>query len=264
MEKLGVWLRQTREAQGSTLKDVEEATHIRARFVKMLETGQFSALPGGEVQARGFLRLYARYLDLPPNEVLSRYQAELDSAAEGAKLARRPAPAGAQRQGPPPPPSPARTRLLLIGTIVLVVLAMAAAATALLLNADGGGQEATATPPATATLASVQSPLQTPAPPAAATPTFAPDPEGEVTLTLEATEHVWVSVSVDGVVAFEGILAPGQTESWTGQEIVAADAGNGAGLLASVNGQPQGRLGGRGEVSTRAWSPDGEVSAPSP
>ena len=80
METLGLWLRQTREATGSTLEEAEIATCIRPRFLEALEASDFSAFPGGEVQVRGFLRIYARYLDLSPDEVLARYDIERHGA----------------------------------------------------------------------------------------------------------------------------------------------------------------------------------------
>ena len=55
METLGVWLRQTREAQGSSLEEVEAETRIRPRFLEALEQGDYGVFPGGTVQIRGFL-----------------------------------------------------------------------------------------------------------------------------------------------------------------------------------------------------------------
>ncbi|GAF79773.1 unnamed protein product, partial [marine sediment metagenome] len=77
METLGVWLCQTREARGNTLREAETATRIRVRFLEALEAGDFVVFPGGEVQIHGFLRIYARYLGLPPDEVLARYNTEI-------------------------------------------------------------------------------------------------------------------------------------------------------------------------------------------
>ena len=71
METLGAWLCRTREAKESTLEEAESATRIRARFLEALEKGDLAAFPGGDVQIRGFLRIYAHYLDLPLDEVLS-------------------------------------------------------------------------------------------------------------------------------------------------------------------------------------------------
>ena len=69
-------------------------------------------------------------------------------------------------------------------------------------------------------------------------------------------------VTVDGLTAFEGVMAPGQPQSWSGDEQVIVDTGNGAGLLVAINDQPQGVVGGRGQVSSRAWGPSGEINAP--
>ncbi|MGD2178634.1 MAG: helix-turn-helix domain-containing protein, partial [Anaerolineae bacterium] len=77
MEKLGRSLYEAREAKGSTLEEAEAATCIRAQFLGLLEAGDFAAFPGGDVQVRGFLRVYARYLDLSPEEVVRRYSAEV-------------------------------------------------------------------------------------------------------------------------------------------------------------------------------------------
>jgi cytoskeletal protein RodZ len=77
VEKLGRWLRSAREAKGSTLEQAEAATRIRAQFLELLEAGDFAAFPGGDVQVRGFLRIYARYLDLSPREAVKRYDAEV-------------------------------------------------------------------------------------------------------------------------------------------------------------------------------------------
>lgn len=77
MQKLGRLLRETREVQGITLEEAADATRIRAQFLELLEAGDFAAFPGGDVQVRGFLRIYARHLDLSAEEVLGRYSAEV-------------------------------------------------------------------------------------------------------------------------------------------------------------------------------------------
>ncbi len=74
MQKLGRLLRETREARHVGLEEAADATRIRAEFLELLEAGDFAALPGGDVQIRGFLRIYARYLDLSADDVLSLYR----------------------------------------------------------------------------------------------------------------------------------------------------------------------------------------------
>jgi hypothetical protein len=95
--------------------------------------------------------------------------------------------------------------------------------------------------------------------PAAVTPTFDVS-TGSVQLTLEATEHVWVRVTVDGVNVREGILQPGTPETWQGTQQIVLETANGAGLRALVNGQPFENLGQRGQPITLAWGPSGPAT----
>lgn len=71
LQSLGEWLRQAREAQGYSLAEVEETTRIRQKYLAALEAGQWDAVPS-EVIGRGFLRNYARFLGLDPQEALTR------------------------------------------------------------------------------------------------------------------------------------------------------------------------------------------------
>ena len=272
MKTLGAWLRQVREAKGSTLKEAEAATRIRSRFLEALEAGDFAAFPGGDVQIRGFLHLYARYLDLPEDEVLTRYKSgDGGGTPSGAPVGIQPAPpprsvASSATLGHPPVPAPRprRTNLetLMIAGILLIILVVAAVGAVTIISRTSS-EEAPATPTATTAAEAALSPTEQTTTSPLVTPTFPANPEGGVTLTLEATEHVWVQVLSDGAIVFEGMLSPEQTQTWPGQEMVIVDTGNGAGLQVTVNGQPQGTMGGRGQLCSRAWGPGGEIAVPS-
>jgi len=265
MEMLGVWLRQTREARGDSLQEAEAATRIRVRFLGMLEAGDFAAFPGGEVQVRGFLCIYARYLGLSPDEALARYDAEVhgvEAIAPATALAEMPPVSPARSAGGPAAFEPrsipvftSRPRwmslqtLMVVGIVLIVLLAVVTAV--VYFVGQGAGERAVAT---ATTIASDEAVLLMPTEIPVLltpTPTFAANPEGGVTLALEATEHVWVRVLADGQTVFEGLMAPGQVGSWLGQEVAIVDTGNGTGLLVTVNGQLQGVVGGRGQVCTR-------------
>ncbi|MFQ6101495.1 MAG: helix-turn-helix domain-containing protein [Anaerolineae bacterium] len=276
METVGAWLRRARETRGSTLKEAEAATRIRARFLEALEAGDFALFPGGDVQIRGFLRIYARYLDLPQDEVLARYKSEIlgvQAALPGVSVETQSAspahpdagPAALEPPGVPiPTPRPRWVRLetVMVATIVLIALLVAVAGVGTIMSRNSGEQAVTA-PTATAPAEVVLPPTATLASPIV-TPTFPANPEGGVALTLQATEHVWVRVSTDGSVVFEGMLASQQIETWSGQNMIIVDTGNGAGLLVTVNGQPQGAMCGRAQLCSRAWGPSGETAVPSP
>ncbi|MCL6595574.1 MAG: DUF4115 domain-containing protein [Firmicutes bacterium] len=67
---VGRALRECREAFGRSLADVAESTRIRESYLKALEEGDYTAFPG-EFWARLFLRSYAQYLGLPPEELIA-------------------------------------------------------------------------------------------------------------------------------------------------------------------------------------------------
>ncbi|MCC6453496.1 MAG: helix-turn-helix domain-containing protein [Caldilineaceae bacterium] len=70
-------LRERREAMGVTLAEVEVATRIRQKYLSALEAEDWHLLPG-EVVGRGFLRNYADYLGLDPQEIMDRRRAITD------------------------------------------------------------------------------------------------------------------------------------------------------------------------------------------
>jgi cytoskeleton protein RodZ len=275
METLGEWLRRTREAKETAIEEAESDTRIRSRFLEALEAGDFAVFPGGEVQVRGFLRIYARYLGLSPDQVLAHYDKEIRGikvaplAATGEAQPVSSDPSSAQpaqsrpRSAPAPTYQPRRANLLTLIIVSVASIALITTVVVAFIVTRDDDERAPATPASTAVAESGSSSTATPTRSApAVTPTFPINPEGGVTLTLEATEHVWVHVMQDGQTVFRGLLASGQVETWSGQQVISVNTGNGAGLLVTVNGQPQGRMCGRAEVCTRAWGAIGEVILP--
>ena len=59
-----------RERKGVDLYRAERDTKIRARYLAALERGDYKELPGA-VYTKGFLRNYALYLGLDPDDVCS-------------------------------------------------------------------------------------------------------------------------------------------------------------------------------------------------
>jgi cytoskeletal protein RodZ len=73
--RLGDALRLQREAMGVTMDQAAEDTRIREKFLQAIESGDYQSLPGS-VYTKGFLRNYAEYLSLDPEEMLALYTGE--------------------------------------------------------------------------------------------------------------------------------------------------------------------------------------------
>ena len=68
-----------RERKGVDLYRAERETKIRSHYLEALERGDYRELPGA-VYTKGFLRNYALYLDLDPEDVLRQWKRERGDA----------------------------------------------------------------------------------------------------------------------------------------------------------------------------------------
>ncbi|MBX3063706.1 MAG: DUF4115 domain-containing protein [Anaerolineae bacterium] len=71
-ELLGNELREARQRLNLTLLQAEKQTRIRVKYLEALENGNYGALPSA-VHARGFLRSYARFLNLDGDLSVARF-----------------------------------------------------------------------------------------------------------------------------------------------------------------------------------------------
>ncbi len=74
-EKLSEYLKRERELRGISLDEISEGTKISKRLLIYMESGKWDELPG-EVFIKGFLKSYAEFIGLTPEEILLRYQEE--------------------------------------------------------------------------------------------------------------------------------------------------------------------------------------------
>jgi hypothetical protein len=273
MIDLGNELQTAREEQEISLSEAETATRIKQRYLKALEMNDWAALPTA-VQARGFLRNYATFLGLSEDEIMAKFS-QVSRSSEislpAAPAADTPVPTTGEDGVVFRPRDIAIERMglpgwvssdILIGIALAIVVALLGFAVLSLAsgNPNEEGAAITGTPPGAADVAT-QAPGATAdaIEPGEVTPTFDAS-AGQIALQLQATEHVWVRVRVDGAQVLEGILAPGAPQTWQGTEQIVLETANGAGLQVTVNGQPQGQLGQRGEAVILAWGPDGPIT----
>lgn len=163
--EMGRLLRERRLARGLSLGDAEHTTRINRLYLEALEGARFEVIPA-PVYARGFMRSYARYLGLDPEEAVAAIPSDLPRPA-----GLEPMP-GMRRTAPPALPAlPAMNAPVLAGIVAVVVLAAIALFVLPRLGGDDapdegltviqtptpgamsiGGAPATGTPAATATV----------------------------------------------------------------------------------------------------------------
>jgi len=104
-ESIGQQLKKARLARNLTLEQVVEATRIRAYYLEAIEDDNFEVLPS-PVQARGFLRLYADFLDRSLDELIEKQAGAVPeilqkAPANGQTAPGNPAPVAAAEPGAP-------------------------------------------------------------------------------------------------------------------------------------------------------------------
>lgn len=96
-ENIGLQLRQARERRELSLEQVSSATHIRLHYLQAIEAGELESIPSA-VQARGFVRAYASYLGIDPDNMLSSLDKQMEvveqTTAEDAPVAAEDKPTG--------------------------------------------------------------------------------------------------------------------------------------------------------------------------
>jgi transcriptional regulator with XRE-family HTH domain len=282
-ELIGERLREAREARELTLGETERATRIRARHLEALEQGDYSGMT--PVQAQGFLRNYARFLGLDFDLLL----AEIAEDKGRAWRLRTLLPAGSRetpepqtgRSLPHPVPPAARppayrprmrrARRGFLGNILIVVIAGAVVVALIigvtqLFNMLANSETRSDTdfigsPSAPSEGEAVFSPGQTTTPADLLTPSpgFTPPTltGTGVTVMIEIMQRTWIRITVDGAVAYESMANEGEILNFTAQQSIGVRANNAAGLKLTVNNQPQGILGGRGELFDQTFTLEG-------
>lgn len=77
MVRAGERLYEERIKRGLALEEVSKATKIRSSFLTYIEKGEYKKLPSG-TYAHGFVRNYAKFLELPEHELLALFKREYD------------------------------------------------------------------------------------------------------------------------------------------------------------------------------------------
>lgn len=276
--ELGDTLRQRRELLSLSIEDIHEQIHIRKKFLTAMEKGDFNQLPS-PVQARGMLSNYADFLDLNVDEILLQY-------ADGLQMQRLEKADAPPSQNPENTITLSKTRLKLRNFFSLDLLMIAALIIGFavfviwgvnrILSVNTPGVSSTELPEVADILLATSSPTpgelvtqdeqaanleQTgAAAPEEATPIFTPFPNNSpVNVVIIPRQRAWVRVIVDGEIAFEGRMLPGDAYDYSGEETLEILTGSAGALQVYFNEQDIGAPGLVGQVINLIFTEDGLI-----
>ena len=210
----GSWLRQQREIRGISLREIANVSKISIRYLEALEASRFNVLPAA-VFAKGFLRQYASYVGLDPDEVVNFYLVAQKEAEPEEDLV-----------------SPSSSRMhssthwayglfLTVGIVLLFGLAA-------LVGFVAERRSPEAEPPPTAA------------------PVFAPPPpqlvveesrRAPLVVTLDFVQDCWVEALVDGENRVSELRVQGESLQLDAEETITLTLGNAPGVRIEVNGE---------------------------
>lgn len=141
--QIGNVLRKARDRRKVELSEVEDATKIRLRFLRAIESEEWDVLPGG-VYTRAFIRTYATFLGLDGERLAEDFRNSVEVApVERPPEAGPTAPQASRRRLPRRRPVPS-AGWLVIGAVIAIA---AIAILALPGGGNGGeGQDVSGTP----------------------------------------------------------------------------------------------------------------------
>ncbi|HKB72197.1 MAG TPA: RodZ domain-containing protein [Thermoanaerobaculia bacterium] len=257
----GEELKRHRLLREVSLESIAAATKISARHLQALERGDFGKLPA-PVFTRGFIRAYAAFLGLDPEEMVNAYLSEV--GASGARSHAGSAAGSASRK-----PS---VRAVVLGVVAAAVAVLIAAGVWRYVRRPRPEEpKALSLPPVALSPHIRQVPPSTgasPAPPAADAPSStsapvsaapvsatvvpaaagAPPVAEPLTLALSTREECWMEIFADDRLLFSGTLRGGEARTFEARRSFRLTAGNAGAVRVTVNGRALPPLGQEGEV----------------
>ena len=269
---MGKILKQKREELGEELRDISLVVRIRTTYLKAIEEENFEKLPA-EVYAKGYIREYARYLNVPFADAVSAYQQYLeDSRDKLAALSYNPVGSYASKCYVPSTSKPSlflpKLFILCISVAILFGIYVFVRDNWQVMGRD--------------TVAEMPKPMQPPAETLVAQPHAQADHQSmpaeqsipqsasaqdsasvssnkadaakpqtvkpKYNLVVSATDQVWLEINSDDKTRNDIIMNAGETQSFRADGKFKIKIGNAAGVRFSFNGREIGPLGAKGEV----------------
>lgn len=256
MQTVGELLRAERLKKDLSIKDVESAISIRALYLNAIEEGNYGVIPG-EVYVKGFIRNYATFLGLDPQQVMEIYRQNKGQITENV-------PESSQQEEQPAPKPPQSGNALFKWLGIAVVAAGIVAGVAWW---SSGNQNPVPTPPPQSAAPKQPEPItqqpvtqqpitQQPGPnPTSSTQSVVPaKPAAKVIVSAKYNSQCWTQIIADGKQIYEGIPKRGESLTWEAVSNLTAKFGNAGAVDIVYNGNSVGKIGGNGEVIVKTFT----------
>ena len=290
----GDTLKEARIDRHLGIKDVEQATSIRAIYIEAIENGEYDKLPG-EVYAKGFIKNYANFLKLDGDALVREFINEIapqpidvegnaDDKKKVPEVKTAPFANGGhlkiteiespkikvagRRAESSSSSSSSGGNFIIAATVMIAAIAGGAwylltseGFTAKTAEVEQVTREVAVEQPAEKKPEKVDAPVAVKAPVSgtaqATTPAATAEntvPANDVNVQAVFTDQCWTRVTVDGAIVYEGMVNAGQTLNWQGKNSVKVRVGNAGGVSFTKNGQNMGVAGNRGAVVEKTFN----------
>lgn len=240
MESFGKYLKRERELRGISLDEISRATKIRKSILEAIEADCIEDLPS-EIFVVGFIKAYARYIGLDPEDVVMRYRSF--HTQEGDSKETEPEEEDTARKEP-------YYVVKLVALILLIIAGIGILAYRNIMRETSEGNITKATPSSIIKEEYQESKVSSPQESGKIDQS---SEKGEtkaetLKLTIEAVEKTWVRVAVDGSSPADALLEPGDVIIKHAKNGFLLIVGNAGGVKISLNDVPQPPLGRKGEI----------------
>jgi cytoskeleton protein RodZ len=267
----GAILKRCREYHELTLEEAEESTKIGANYLLALEEDQISQF-SSLAYLKGFLRIYATYLGLNPDDMIRLYEKLYSTGNCGVDHTSRTA-----GVGDPPPRKKFPLQKLVMPAVILVLILI----TATIINRPSSqpvrqNQPASAAAPSSPPIQQARSSARPsgPAkisddaiieqkrsdslPPAQnGTQKSLPDSTRGFVVRLKVTQSGTLKVTIDGSTSQDYDLVVGDSIEWKADRTISLELSNAGGVEAELNGRQLKLFGQSGKPATVVLDSEG-------
>lgn len=266
MDRIATRLRQERERQGLTVRDVSVVTKIREPYIEAIERGRYDVLPA--VYVRSFVKTLAGSLGIPDNEIKQLMAAVFENDDDAIRLPRftqeTSASSGLEqtvtrateamsntvtkateamgssmrkiRALQPPVFLADRPRFIMMAAMVAALAIVVVFVWLLASGGEDDGQGALATQEELSTEVTV------------------PSVDGQVSqadsmhLTADVSDTCWLTITMDGAHTRQQVLSPGEEYAWMAKTKFVINLSNAGGVRFYRDGEALPLFGKRGET----------------